>query len=382
MKSIDELIADRLAGEPLDADGEAALAAWEAEKGRDILSYRHRFRKAAGARARFLADTEAPYRDIVAAARRRQWRRLLPAGVAAACAVMAWGVIALLPRTEEPTVIEARIVPGTPHAELRLGDGQRVALSPGGQPVILSGGAIEIKDSANTLVYAERQAGGRLSRDTLVVPPGGEYSLELADGTRVHLNAGSELSFPSRFGEEGTREVRLTGEAYFEVSPDASRPFIVQAGEVTVRVLGTSFNVNAYAARGVVATTLVEGRVRVARGEKCLEARPGEQITFDEETGRMEIRPVDTELYTSWKDGYYLFRESPLEEIMTTLATWYNVTVRYADARAGSTRFTGRLQRFEDIQYLLEKFEETGAIAVTIRGNEITLDKPADTISK
>ncbi|MDR1274127.1 MAG: DUF4974 domain-containing protein, partial [Odoribacteraceae bacterium] len=213
------------------------------------------------------------------------------------------------------------------------------------------------------------------SRDTLVVPPGGEYSLVLADGTRVHLNAATSLSFPSRFEGEGVREVCLHGEAYFEVAADPSRPFIVRAGGTTARVLGTAFNVNAYAARRVVVTTLVEGRLRVSGGGETREMRPGEQATYREEEGRLEVREVAAELYTSWKDGYYLFREATLEEIMTTLATWYDANVLYATDRVKATRFTGRLQRFEEIQYLLEKFEETGAIVVTINGNDITLDK-------
>ncbi|MDR2129565.1 MAG: FecR domain-containing protein [Odoribacteraceae bacterium] len=378
MRDLDDMIADRLAGEPLD-DEEKNILAREREALR-LVACRQWLRRGAPARERYLRERDALFQELRVAARRRtRIRRTARGGVAAAvAALIAWGTMTFVdPRDNEPTgplVARVEIAPGAPRAELRLGNGKRALLAPGVATTIRSDSLLEIKSEENILTYSGRGSGGTPSRDTLVVPPGGEYTLVLPDGTRIHLNSATELSFPSPFtGEQ--REVLLHGEAYFEVNADASRPFIVRTGEVTVEVTGTSFNVNAYATRQVVATTLETGRLRVTRGERSREARPGEQVIYDKESQQLKTRAVETGLYTSWKDGYYIFREMPLEEIMTTLASWYNVNILYMDERVKTTRFTGRLQRFEGLLYLLKKFEETGSILASVDGNTIILDR-------
>jgi ferric-dicitrate binding protein FerR (iron transport regulator) len=379
MRDLDDIIADYLSGEPLAAGEEDALASWEAREGKKLLACWSRLRLGATARARYLKARELPFRRAraVAASRRARKRRVAWGSSVAAGVLLAWGVTALVPGDAgfpaPPPGEPARIVPGSPKAELKRGDGTRVILLPGAASTVHADSLVEIKNDENTLTYTGRQATGTSARDTLLVPPGGEYTLVLADGTRVYLNSSTGLSYPVPFADD-RREVYLRGEAYFEVSADGARPFVVRTDEVAVEALGTSFNVNAYATRRV-ATTLVSGRVRVSGGGEAREARPGQQVIYHGEGRRVETREVATELYTSWKDGYYIFRETPLEEIMTTLASWYNVNVLYANDRVKGTRFTGRLQRFEEILYLLEKFEETGTIVVTVSGNDVILDK-------
>jgi ferric-dicitrate binding protein FerR (iron transport regulator) len=374
MKEIDEIIANKLAGECIDEQEEVTFEEWEsaAREGHAILDHQETLLETAPARARYLANPLAPLARILrAVAIKRFKRRAVRWGsAAAACILLVWGGTLFLPGNDETRdpAPDASIHPGTPRAQLKREGARGIHLGPGEAAVLPRDAHVEIRDADNTLTYATRGDAGKFTRDTLLVPHGGEYTLVLADGTRVYLNAASELIFPSRFLDEGPREVHLRGEAYFEVEADATRPFIVHTRDVAVRALGTSFNVNA---RQAVVTTLVSGRVRLTVAGLTREIVPGEQAVCRD--GEIAVRAVATELYTSWKDGYYLFRAAPLEEIMTTLAAWYNISVHYAGPAARGVRFSGRLQRFEDIEYLLDKFEETGAVTFLVEGTDITV---------
>ena len=165
----------------------------------------------------------------------------------------------------------------------------------------------QVISDGNTLIYDAGEKGVQVEYHTIRVPRGGEYNLQLADGTKVYLNAGSSLRYPVRFTGK-RREVTLSGEGYFEVAKDSTQPFVVRAGDVDVRVLGTAFNVNAYPEKETVATTLVEGRVQVnyKTGQQVIQ--PGMQLVYDKQNGKVDVSVVDTEVYTSWKDGYYYFK--------------------------------------------------------------------------
>ena len=186
----------------------------------------------------------------------------------------------------------------------------------------------------------------------------------------MFLNSGSEIRYPEAFGE-GRREVFLKGEAWFEVAKDSEREFWVRTGMMDVKVLGTSFNVNAYEKLGKVAMTLVEGSVEVACVGKSFRIVPGEQFVYDKNSREADVRMVDTEQYTSWKDGYYKFRQTTLEEIMTTLSIWYEVNVFYQNESAKQVEFTGKVKRYEDIRVLLDKFEQTENVTFDIKGNNV-----------
>ena len=162
------------------------------------------------------------------------------------------------------------------------------------------------------------------------------------------------------------------------MAKDTARPFVVKAGEIDVRVLGTAFNVNAYPERGTVATTLVEGSVQVnyKAGQQVI--RPGMQLVYDKQNGKAEVSAVDTEVYTSWKDGYYYFKREPLENIMEVLSRWYDLNVFYQNQDLKRMVFGGRLKRYDDIGYLLKKMEETQDIEFIIKGNTITVQRKTD----
>lgn len=136
--------------------------------------------------------------------------------------------------------------------------------------------------------------------DTLVIPRGSEYSIVLADGTKVFLNASSEIYYPVVFPGD-KREVGLKGEAYFEVAKDEHRPFFVQTGDVRIRVLGTSFNVTSYPEHEKIETTLEQGRIQITNGKEQVDVVPGKQVVYDKKNSQFKMRSVDTKLYTSWE---------------------------------------------------------------------------------
>ena len=271
----------------------------------------------------------------------------------------------------------ANVGPGSPKAELILPQGQVIELDSSSREIVFSEHQSKATSVKNTLIYDAGMNLETIDFHAIRVPLGGEFNLQLSDNTRVHLNSGSSLRYPIRFAGD-IREVFLTGEGFFEVTKDEVRPFVVKTGEVDVRVLGTSFNVNAYPDERVVATTLGEGKVRVGCGSKKFDLDPGMQLVYDRENKTANVRAVDTELYTSWKDGYYYFKQEPLEEIMDVLAKWYNLNVFFQNPELKKMEFGGRLKRYEDISYLLEKMEETQDVQFIIHGNTIIIKRKTD----
>lgn len=208
--------------------------------------------------------------------------------------------------------------------------------------------------------------------NTLVVPAGAEYRLLLSDGTRVYLNAASELRYPTRFTREN-REVFLKGEAYFEVSSDTSRRFIVRTTELDVLVYGTSFDVNAYEGNREVVATLTSGKIKALCRDQEYELVPGQQLRYDLTTGNTEVEEVRTEMYTCWKDGYYYFEAVRLEDIMQMLSHWYNIEAFFVQSELREIEFTGRLRRYENVEQLFRKFEQTRNIRFDRKGNSVVI---------
>ena len=261
-------------------------------------------------------------------------------------------------RTEPEKVVQ--ITPGSLKAVWVLEGGEKYELSENlGRDITNSGGATIGKDSLNTLVI---QGGNSGQRSTVRVPEGGEYRVVLSDGTKVWINSGSELTFPMNFGK-GERVVELKGEAYFDVAKEAERPFVVCVNGVDVTALGTEFNIAAVQGGDEVLTTLVNGSVRVVNeeGADCI-LTPAEQAVCKKGVVGIEVQKVNTNLYTSWKDGYYAFDKQPLGEIMRTLERWYDIHVVFADSVAGKLRFSGRLKRYEDIDNLLTMIKLTNDV--------------------
>ena len=207
---------------------------------------------------------------------------------------------------------------------------------------------------------------------TLRVPAGADYQVTLADGTKVWLNCESTLRYPVEFGDE-KREVYLDGEGYFEVNKAAEWPFIVNTEQMRVKVTGTKFNVKSYSTEPIVHTTLVEGSVWAYTDQTQVQLTPSEQFRYNKETGKTSVQKVDTELYTGWIEGMFVFRNQRLEDVMNDLARWYNMTIFYSTAETKESRISTNLNRYKNIDDLLEIINESGKVVVARKDNTITI---------
>ena len=213
----------------------------------------------------------------------------------------------------------------------------------------------------------------KLIFNTIRTPQGGEYNLVLADGTEVFLNSLSQFKYPVQFVGEN-REVELTGEAYFIVAKDQQKPFLVKTNGIDVAVVGTSFNINAYEETGNVVTTLVEGKVNLHLNNQntgTYTLVPDEQAVFTVSLGNMKVRKVDVSLFTEWRNGQLIFHNNRLEDIMNTLIRWYSVEVFYLDPGVKDIKFSGNLNRYEDISSILDIIQATEKVNIKINKNAI-----------
>lgn len=203
----------------------------------------------------------------------------------------------------------------------------------------------------------------------IYVPRGGEYLLELADGTKVWLNSQSILRFSYPF--DSLRTVYLEGEAYFEVAQDGKRPFEVVTEENTLRVLGTKFNVRAYPEQPYQ-VTLAEGKIKINTSSSGLiTLLPDEQLSLGPNHDKYEINSVNAELFYAWTKGIFEFNDTSLEEIGCQLERWYNVKVDYASDDLKTIRFTGSILRNESLGYALELIQKISDVRFSKRGNHV-----------
>ena len=202
------------------------------------------------------------------------------------------------------------------------------------------------------------------------MPKGGEFTLTLSDGTKVWLNSQSKLKYPVVFST-GSREVYLEGEAYFEVTKKPHHPFRVNAKDgVNIEVLGTSFNVRSYTDEDRVETVLEEGSVRMNRGKDSVILRPGYKAVY-QPNENIQVTSVNTELYTAWRHGQYIFTNESVENILKQLSRWYNIEVFYCNEAAKSVIFSGDVRKYDNITTLLEAMEIAGGVHFKINGNTL-----------
>jgi len=276
--------------------------------------------------------------------------------------------------------LDNMISPGSQRATLILSDGGSVALEGDLAPSDLEQGKVRIRNADNRLSYTAETA-DRRDREVLYnelrTPRGGSYSLQLADGTTVWLNAGSSLRFPVSF-TDSIREVWLEGEAYFEVTSNG-KPFEVNSGSMGVRVLGTSFNVSAYPDEYEFITTLVEGRVRVDlqndNGQVLVseELLPDRQAILELANSEIRVEDVNTTYYTSWMHGKIEFDREDLDMVMKELARWYDFDYRFENREAMHYHFTARLDREAPISSILEMLEMTTDVKFDYKGGTIVI---------
>ena len=320
-------------------------------------------------------DTDRSFKKLTVRLKWRCWkRRILTAGVAAMVMI---GIMSAFWWWEQEgiTVPESAgqpgIKPGGNCAVLVLGNGCRVDLQKDCDTLQLPG--ISWDHRKGTIVYDGREnKTGWPDKNTLMVPLRGEYRLVLGDGTKVWLNSASSLNYPVQFAEK-ERCVELDGEAYFEVTPDPERPFIVKSGDVQTRVLGTAFNFSAYRGENASTITLLTGKVAVsAPGHAERVLLPGQQLKYDAENRKTVIKEVDAEDFVV-KDGLFLFNDCGLEEIIPRLSRWYGVTFHYDREKFGDLKFYIKTRRYEDIGTILNLLKLTENVTYSIEGNEVTL---------
>lgn len=229
-----------------------------------------------------------------------------------------------------------------------------------------------ILNDQKTIEYAQGSTGGKASFHTLIIPKYGEYSVRLEDRTLVRINSGGKLRYPVDFSGE-KREVWLDGEAYFEVAEDPDKVFIVHAAGVEVRVLGTSFNVEANTPERTVKTTLVEGTVEVRSGQESRKIAPGQQAEVDLNHASFRVTEVDVQVATAWLKDRFYFEDRTLEDIMKTLGDWYDFEVTFAIDELRQRRFTVEISRFENMENILRLLEETRLVKFETKGRTLVV---------
>ena len=272
---------------------------------------------------------------------------------------------------------KADLVPGGNRAVLALSDGRRIALD-GAHVGVLAGqqGVSVSKTASGTLEYT---VAGRTNRAELLnsvsTPRGGQYRLRLSDGTGVWLNAGSVLTYPVAFGGN-SRRVTLSGEAYFEVRTDTSRPFSVQTLQQKITVRGTHFNISAYGDDPETRTTLLEGQVSVtglASGETRM-LRPGQQAlsSRDHKSNNLSVTHIDTAEAVAWKNGYFHFQDEGLESVLKKIARWYDLEILYPGNRIPQgVYFSGTLSKYQNGGQVLRKLELSGGVHFQMEGRRV-----------
>lgn len=311
----------------------------------------------------------------------RQRRRSLHIGwyIAAAVVIFAVGLSFYMLNSSSPKE-ESRplIQPGTQQAQLTLPDGSVIDVDKKEVNVVVDGIQVKYKEgvlsyqSTVTTQHEEKNVEEQSAKSNeLVIPRGGENTVILADGTTVHLNAGSKLTYPVRFVGK-RRLVALEGEAYFDVAGDENHPFVVQTHLGDVIVLGTAFNVNAYTNASVCYTTLVRGKVQFsAPNVEAITLLPGEQAVVS--ANGSEKRTVDLEEYVGWVEGLYVFNNRSLGEIMETFERWYDIQVYYETEDLRNITYSGSLKRYGTINSFLEALELTGDLTYKISGRNILI---------
>ena len=269
-------------------------------------------------------------------------------------------------------VIENDLMPGGNKAILTLGNGQQIILDSSQNGSLANQGNISvIKLNEGSIAYKDtHEKPTDIVYNTISTPRGGQYQVELADGSKVWLNAASSLRFPTRFSDR-ERKVEITGEVYFEVAKKAGAPFEVILGNGSkVQVLGTHFNVMSYEDERSIETTLLEGSVKFVDHEKSVVIKPGQQVVLNESTSELSVnKQVDMEAVMAWKNGKFYFNNADIESVMKQISRWYDVDVEYRGKV--DKKFEGSVSRDISAANIFKILEATGGVNFTIDGKKI-----------
>lgn len=262
---------------------------------------------------------------------------------------------------------------------LQMEDGSVQIISENGKVKVQDkNGNIVGNQDGDKLVYEKEAGSDQLIYNTLKIPYGKKFRLELSDGTMVHLNSGTTLRYPVKFIDGENRQVFLDGEAFFDVAKDKKHPFIVNADELNVRVLGTHFNVSNYPEDALTDVVLVEGSVGMYRSNEEFDAnkntilKPGYRGSFNKENASIFTKPVITDIYTSWINGGLTFRNMTFKNIITKLERRYNVTIINKNEKLANEKFNASFKE-ESIENVMSYFNDIHGINYTIKNNQILI---------
>ncbi len=262
------------------------------------------------------------------------------------------------------------VLPGGNKAVLTLGDGETVMLDDAKTGEVARQGNTQVyKTAAGEVVYkADGNENEEVVYHTLSTPRGGQYKLMLPDGSSVWLNSASSIRYATVFS--GTeRVVEVTGEAYFEIAHDATKPFVVKVNEMDIRVLGTHFNVNAYNDESSLNTTLLQGSVSLSKAGNTMQLKPGQQAQLNGEKGFRMVNDVDLDEVVAWKNGYFSFNKADLQTVMRQIARWYDVTISF-EGKIPHREFVGKIKRNNNASEVLKILQES-KVHFKIEGKKI-----------
>lgn len=276
--------------------------------------------------------------------------------------------------------IAKNIIPGKVGATLTLANGKKIKLSDAVNGEIADELGVSVtKTQSGQLMYqfksSSKKGAAKNAVNTLSTGRGETYILVLPDHSKVWLNAASSITYSTNLVDsKGVRQVQLQGEAYFEVFKDKRHPFIVNTENQRVEVLGTHFNINSYADEAVTATTLLEGSVKISTAKFSRLLKPNQQA-LQRKDGNVEIREVNTDDVVAWKDGYFIFEDETLENIMLRVSRWYDVEIDYAKDVDKHKLYGGGVSRYDDVSTVLEILASTKNIHFKIEGRKIMVLK-------
>ncbi len=372
-KNINWLVFKSLLGE-LTSDEKSELDQWLEESKRNKAFYNRIAKgdKIAKSYKQYQSiDQDAAFNDFLLKTGQKGKRAVLPMWTRyAAAAVVLLALSFPLVKFLQSNPSE-EIMPGRPQAVLIKGDGSQQQLGDGNQEVTNENHVVAT-NTGNQILYSNVVEEDENDLNTLVVPRGGEYTVKLSDGTVVHLNSDSKLTYPVAFGKT-SREVTLKGEAYFEIAKDASRPFYVDADGIKVKQYGTAFNVN-NRKDSMINVVLVHGSISVMHnGSNERMMNPSDLVSYYSITQTFQQHKVDIRPYIAWHEGSFIFENKRLSDIMENLSLWYDMDYEFEQSDLENLSFTGTLSRKDPIENILQAIAFTTDVDFAIDHHMVTI---------
>lgn len=298
------------------------------------------------------------------------WNAL--AGLLCACFMM--GLAYYILSGQYDSQPDIAIVPAGNHAEIELSTGERIMLQDSTNMMVL-----DSTFNQKIASVGSSELDNVLFNFSIVTPRGKRYAVQLPDGTKVWMNADTRIDYQQL---DTIRRLILSGEAYFEVAKQVyvnakgtkcMTPFFVKTKEMNVEVMGTHFNVTAYPNEKTQRTTLLEGKVRVSNGKQAFELVPGEEVQLQD--GNLVRKEVESEKSAAWKDGYFIFAEDKLSDILSEMSKWYDVDIVYLGEDIKEERFEGMLSRNSPLKDIIKVLESTDKVTFKYKGRTIYVSK-------